>query len=50
MNYTEYLGYQYRMVEFDSDEEFDDFFTSRNFHLTLDHVTLLQVIVLLSWS
>ena len=51
MDAAEHLGYQYRMVEFDSDETFDDFFTGRNIlHFVLDHVMLLQVIVPLSWS
>lgn len=31
MDYVEHLGYQYRMLEFDSDEAFDDFFTGKTF-------------------
>ena len=41
MDYVEYLGYQYRLIEFDSVETFDDFFTGKKIFLMLlfgDHV------------
>ena len=53
MDYVEYLGYQYRLIEFDSVETFDDFFTGKeNFPVLLlgDHVMCaLQVTVPHSW-
>jgi len=41
MDNVEHLGYQYRMVEFDSVEDFDDFFTGKNIFVCFlfgDHV------------
>ena len=50
MDYVEYLGYQYRMIEFDSDEAFDDFFTGSSHALVYIPYDVLQVIAQHSWS